>query len=149
MPAPPKRLKELIEATVDHHAPLTYPDLQEVTIRWRGSYGYMDAWAGEGEDNDEQIPLCRIPGGLPPPAVQIAAQPLDLAARTVGEHADRAHTDHDLAGGWTMWATSIQPPARLMSTSFTHRSHSGLHAKLLEWRFRGSYEFAPYIYRQQ
>jgi len=57
MPVPSKRLKELIEGTVDHHASLTCPDLQEVTIRWRGSFGYLTAWAGEG---DEQIPLCRI-----------------------------------------------------------------------------------------
>ena len=60
MPVPPKRLKDLIEGTVDHHASLTCPDLQEVTIRWRGSFGYLTAWAGEGDDNDEQIPLCRI-----------------------------------------------------------------------------------------
>jgi hypothetical protein len=60
MPVPSKRLKDLIEGTVDHHASLTCPDLQEVTIRWRGSYGCLDAWAGEGDDNDEQIPLCRI-----------------------------------------------------------------------------------------
>ena len=60
MPAPPKRLKDLIEGTVDHHASLTYPDLQEVTIRWRGSLGYLIAWAGDGDDGDEQIPLCRI-----------------------------------------------------------------------------------------
>jgi hypothetical protein len=60
MPVPPKRLKDLIEGTVDHHASLSFPDLQEVTIRWRGSSGYLTAWAGEGDDNDEQIPLCRI-----------------------------------------------------------------------------------------
>jgi len=60
MPVPPKRFKELTEGTVDHHASLTHPDLQEITIRWRGSFGYMDAWAGEGDDNDERIPLCRI-----------------------------------------------------------------------------------------
>ena len=60
MPAPPKRLKDLIEGTVDHHASQTHPDLQEVTIRWRGSFGYLIAWAGEGDDHDEQIPLCRI-----------------------------------------------------------------------------------------
>jgi hypothetical protein len=62
MPVPPKRLKELIEGTADHHASLTHPhpELQEITIRWRGSYGYMDAWAGQGDDNDERIPLCRI-----------------------------------------------------------------------------------------
>jgi hypothetical protein len=62
MPVPPKRLKELVEDTVDHHASLTHPSmrLQEVTIRWKGSFGYMDAWAGEGDDNDERIRLCRI-----------------------------------------------------------------------------------------
>ncbi len=32
--------------------------------------------------------------------------------------------------GRTMWATSIQPPARLMSTSLTRRPHSGLRAEL-------------------
>jgi hypothetical protein len=65
------------------------------------------------------------PGRLTPPAVQIVPQLLDLAAWTFGGHADRAHTDHDLAGGRTLSATSIQPPARLLSTPFTHRSHSG------------------------
>jgi len=60
MPVPPKRLKDLIEGTMDHHASVTLPDLQEVTIRWRGSFGYLTAWAGEGDDDDEQIPLCRI-----------------------------------------------------------------------------------------
>jgi hypothetical protein len=62
MPVPPKRLKELVEDTVDHHASLTHPSmrLQEITIRWKGSFGYMDAWAGDGDDNDERIPLCRI-----------------------------------------------------------------------------------------
>jgi hypothetical protein len=33
---------------VDHHASLTHPELKEVTIRWRGSLGYMAAWAGPG-----------------------------------------------------------------------------------------------------
>ncbi len=60
MPVPPKRLKDLTEGTVDHHASLTHPDLQEITIRWRGSFGCLIARAGEGDDNDEQIPLCRI-----------------------------------------------------------------------------------------
>ena len=60
MPVPPKQLKNLIEGTVDHHASTALPGLQEVTIRWRGSYGYLTAWAGEGNDDDEQIPLCRI-----------------------------------------------------------------------------------------
>ena len=50
MPVPPKRLKSLIEGTVDPHASQTPPDLQEVTIIWRGSFGYLIAWAGEGDD---------------------------------------------------------------------------------------------------
>jgi hypothetical protein len=60
MPVPPKRVKELTEGAVDHHASLTHPELQEITIRWRGSFGYMAAWAGPGDDTDEEIPLCRI-----------------------------------------------------------------------------------------
>lgn len=60
MPVPSKRVKDLTEGTVDHHASLTHPELQEITIRWRGSFGYMAAWAGEGDDTDEEIRLCRI-----------------------------------------------------------------------------------------
>jgi hypothetical protein len=60
MPVPPRRVKELTEGTVDHYASLTHPELQEITIRWRGSFGYMAAWAGPGDDTDEEIPLCRI-----------------------------------------------------------------------------------------
>ena len=50
------------EGTADHRAALTHlhPELQEITIRWRGSFGYMDAWVGQGGDDDEKIPLCRI-----------------------------------------------------------------------------------------
>jgi hypothetical protein len=47
---------------VDHHASLTYPELQEITIRWRGSLGYMAAWAGPGDDTDEEI---RLPHRVP------------------------------------------------------------------------------------
>jgi hypothetical protein len=50
----------LTEGTVDHHASLTHPELQEITIRWRGSFGYLAAWAGPGDDTDEEIRLCRI-----------------------------------------------------------------------------------------
>jgi hypothetical protein len=60
MPVPPKRLKDLVEGTVDHHASQTHPILREITIRWCGWFGYRDALAGEGDDNDEQIRLCRI-----------------------------------------------------------------------------------------
>jgi hypothetical protein len=48
--------------------------------------------------------------------VQVGLQLLDLAAWTVGEHADRAHIDHDLAG-WADDVANLDPtPARLMST---------------------------------
>jgi hypothetical protein len=60
MPVPPKRLKELVEGTVDHHASLTHPDPPEITIRWRGGYGDLAARAGTRDENDEQIHLCRI-----------------------------------------------------------------------------------------
>jgi hypothetical protein len=43
-----------------HRASRTHPALQEITIRWRGGFGYLSAWAGEGDDNDEEIRLCRI-----------------------------------------------------------------------------------------
>jgi hypothetical protein len=39
--------------------------------------------------------------------VQVGLQLADLAAWTFGEHADRAHTDHDLAGWVDDVATSI------------------------------------------
>lgn len=45
---------------MDHDAAVTAPDLQEVTIRRRGSSGYPIAWAREGDDDAKQIPLCRI-----------------------------------------------------------------------------------------
>jgi hypothetical protein len=57
------------------------------------------------------------PRRLPPLLTQASSQSLGFPGWAVGEHADRAHTDHDLAGGRTLEATSIQPPARLMSTS--------------------------------
>jgi hypothetical protein len=48
------------------------------------------------------------PGGLPPPAPQVGLQLLDPAAWIFGEHADRAHTDHDLAG-WADDAGNFDP----------------------------------------
>ncbi|MGH3125052.1 MAG: hypothetical protein ACRDND_29060, partial [Streptosporangiaceae bacterium] len=38
MPVPPRRLKNFIEGTVDHHASQRWPALEEVTISWSGSY---------------------------------------------------------------------------------------------------------------
>ena len=58
MPVPPRRLKDLIEGTVDHHASQRWPVLEEVTISWRGSYGYLTGYLSE--DDDDTIELCRI-----------------------------------------------------------------------------------------
>jgi hypothetical protein len=53
---------------------------------------------------------------IPPPAAQIGLHLLDFTGWTVGEHADRAHTDHDLAG-WVGDMGNFDPtPARLTST---------------------------------
>jgi hypothetical protein len=67
----------------------------------------------------------RRPRRLPPPGWQVGVQLLDLAAWTVGEHADRARTDHDLAGRADDAGNLDPTPARLLSASFTHRSGSG------------------------
>jgi Glyoxalase/Bleomycin resistance protein/Dioxygenase superfamily len=58
MPVPSRRLKEQIEGTVDHHASQRWPALEEVTISWRGSYGYLTGYLSE--DDDDTIKLCRI-----------------------------------------------------------------------------------------
>ena len=58
MPVPSRRLKELIEGTVDHHASQRWPALEEVTITWRGSYGYLTGYLSDNDD--DTIKLCRI-----------------------------------------------------------------------------------------
>ena len=58
MPVPPRRLKDLIEGTVDHHASQRWPTLEEVTISWHGSYGYLTGYLSDNDD--DTIKLCRI-----------------------------------------------------------------------------------------
>jgi hypothetical protein len=58
MPVPSRRLKELIEGTVDHYASQRWPALEEVTISWRGSYGYLTGYLSDSDD--DTIKLCRI-----------------------------------------------------------------------------------------
>jgi hypothetical protein len=60
MPVPSRRLKELIEGTVDHHAARRWPALEEVTISWRGGFGYLTGHTGGEGEPQEQIRLCRI-----------------------------------------------------------------------------------------
>ena len=59
MPVPSSRLKELIEGTVDHHASQRWPALEEVTISWRGSYGYLTGYLSDNDD--DTIKLCEVP----------------------------------------------------------------------------------------
>lgn len=58
MPVPSARLKEFTAGTIDHHASKRWPALKEVTIIWRGSYGYLTGFLSTA-DND-RIKLCRI-----------------------------------------------------------------------------------------
>src|ERR1022692_2879794 len=58
MPVPSRRLKDLIEGTADHHASQRWPALEEATISWRGSHGYLTGYL-TGND-DDTIKLCRI-----------------------------------------------------------------------------------------
>ena len=56
MPVPSARLKTLTEGHLDFHASQRWPQLEEVTISWRGGYGYVHAYLS----GDEAIPVCRL-----------------------------------------------------------------------------------------
>ena len=56
MPVPGKDLKDHLADTLDGHAYTHWPQLEEVTTTWRGSYGYVRAWL----TGTESIPLCRL-----------------------------------------------------------------------------------------
>jgi len=56
MPVPSARLKASLEGHLDFYASQRWPQLEEVTISWRGGYGYVGAWLPD----DEQLPLCRL-----------------------------------------------------------------------------------------
>jgi hypothetical protein len=81
MAVPNRRLNDDVEADIDHHASTAWPQLDEVTIRWRGGYGYVtshltnnqdqdgqdqdgqdqDGQDQDGQDQDGQdLPLCRV-----------------------------------------------------------------------------------------
>ena len=59
MPVPSRRLKDLTAGALDHHASRRWPALAEVTVGWRGSYGYLTGYLSETDDED-QIKLGRI-----------------------------------------------------------------------------------------
>ena len=56
MPVPSARLKTTIVGHLDFHASQRWPQLEEITITWRGGYGYVTGHL----PNDEQLPLCRL-----------------------------------------------------------------------------------------
>jgi hypothetical protein len=56
VPVPSKRVKDDLAADLDHHASIAWPRLEEVTVRWRGGFGYVTAYISE----DEGVPLCRL-----------------------------------------------------------------------------------------
>ena len=56
MPVPTARLKELLVGRLDHYASQRWPQLEEVTIRWHGGYGYVSAYLTV----DDKIPLYRL-----------------------------------------------------------------------------------------
>jgi hypothetical protein len=56
MPVPTARLKAYVEGHLDFHASQRWPQLEEVTISWRGGYGYVSAYLSD----NEQLPLCRL-----------------------------------------------------------------------------------------
>jgi len=56
VPVPNTKLKRRIGDDLDFHASQRWPNLEEVTITWRGSYGYVTAWL----TMTEHIPVCRI-----------------------------------------------------------------------------------------
>lgn len=56
MAVPAKRLKDRIESDLDHHASGRWPELEEVTLTWRGSYAYIRAWISM----TEFVPVARI-----------------------------------------------------------------------------------------
>ena len=56
MPVPPARLKTYVAGHLDFHASQRWPQLEEVTIRWRGGYGYVTGHL----EGDQDIRLCRL-----------------------------------------------------------------------------------------
>jgi hypothetical protein len=56
MRVPSARLKTSIAGHLDFHASTRWPQLEEITIAWRGGYGYVTAHLPD----DKQLPLCRL-----------------------------------------------------------------------------------------
>ena len=61
MPVPSRRLKDDVEADLDHHAETAWPQLGGIDVHWRGRYGYVTGYLDTDDEHEEQpIPLCRL-----------------------------------------------------------------------------------------
>ena len=56
MPVPSAHLKTSIAGHLDFHASKRWPQLEEITIAWRGGYGYVTGHL----PGEKQLPLCRL-----------------------------------------------------------------------------------------
>ena len=90
MPVPSRRLKDLIEGTVDHHASQRWPALEEVTITWRGSYGYLTGYLSDNDD--DTIHECWMGSRLARPAGDEAAVRVTLRGPMVTDGASGSIT---------------------------------------------------------
>src|SRR5258707_3637095 len=126
MPVPSRRLKELIEGAVDHHPSQRWPALEEVTIRWRGSYGYMTGYLSE--DNDDTIKLCRIQYLGDPDAWAFAIWQASSDSYTDAVLLDGSFTGHPIKPS-TLPAPSTSPTPATTRGSATNpsRTYAGLH----------------------
>ena len=95
VPVPGKKLKTQVGDDLDFHASTRWPQLEEVTTTWRGSYGYVRAWITA----TEHIQLCRI---------QYLGDP-DHWGFALYQHSTQSYTDTRLPTG----AFTGPPPAAL------------------------------------
>ena len=56
MPVPPQSVKTSVNGHLDFHASRRWPQLEEITVSWRGSFGYVTGHL----PGDEELPLCRL-----------------------------------------------------------------------------------------
>jgi len=56
VPVPPQQVKTTVTGHLDFHASQRWPQLEEITLSWRGSFGYVTGHLPGGEE----LPLCRL-----------------------------------------------------------------------------------------
>jgi hypothetical protein len=56
MPTPPESTKSSLTQRLHAHAAANWPQLTELTVRFRGGFAYLDGQLADGET----LPLCRL-----------------------------------------------------------------------------------------